>query len=196
MHCHPVLVQCRVLHYLRDTICQDPSGVWNLFAGPQKCWIKRSSFHATGQCFFPRHANDYRESTVLFLDIVILVLWTSVDPLHWEREVIRQDQFGFILESQGTCTSDNWRIFLGALVTLHIALCVVACYMCYVSRNIPSRYSEHKYLTIAMVANLQVFAIGGTSCLEMVVCVFIHRHLTLRSFIYHIPLRSPRIDNC
>ncbi|CAJ1959354.1 unnamed protein product [Cylindrotheca closterium] len=97
---------------------------------------------------------------VLLLDVVILVLWTGVDPLHWQREIIRQDQFGFTLESRGSCTSENWRPFLGALVALHITLCVIACYMCYVARNIPSRYSEHKYLTIAMVSNLQVFAIG------------------------------------
>ncbi|CAJ1959348.1 unnamed protein product [Cylindrotheca closterium] len=99
---------------------------------------------------------------VLLLDVVILVLWTSVDPLYWKREIIRQDQFGFTLESQGYCVSEHWTLFLGALVALHIALCCIACYMCYVSRNIPSRYSEHKYLTIAMVSNLQVFAIGGT----------------------------------
>jgi gamma-aminobutyric acid type B receptor len=98
---------------------------------------------------------------VLLLDVVILVLWTSAYPLHWKRDIIRQDQFGFTLESQGNCTSENWRPFLGALVALHITLCIIACYMCYVSRNIPSRYSEHKYLTIAMVSNLQVFAIGG-----------------------------------
>jgi len=97
---------------------------------------------------------------VLLLDVVILGLWTGFDPLHWQRFVIQQDQFGFTLESQGLCTSEDWKLFLGALVALHVALCIVACYMCYVSRNIPSRFSEHKYLTIAMVSNLQVFAIG------------------------------------
>ena len=99
---------------------------------------------------------------VLVLDVVILTLWTAIEPLHWERTVIREDQFGFPLESQGYCTSDRWELFLGVIIVLHVALCATACYMCYMARNIPSRYSEHKYLTIAMVSNLQVFAIGGT----------------------------------
>lgn len=109
---------------------------------------------------------------VLLLDVVILGLWTGLDPLHWQRYVIQQDQFGFTLESQGVCTSEDWKLFLGALVALHVALCIVACYMCYVSRNIPSRFSEHKYLTIAMVSNLQVFAIGGTCRPATVVCFY------------------------
>ena len=115
---------------------------------------------------------------VLLLDVVILTLWTVADPVHWRRTVIREDQFGFPLESEGYCTSDKWQLFLGVIIALHIALCAVACYMCYVARNIPNRYSEHKYLTIAMISNLQVYAIGGTCCgflvLNWKVYVFSH----------------------
>ena len=98
---------------------------------------------------------------VLMLDVVILVMWTMVDPLHWERDVIQEDEFGNTLESQGYCTSENWRVFLGAIIALHIGLCAVASWLCYVARMIPTKYSEHKYVTIAMISNLQIFIVGG-----------------------------------
>lgn len=99
--------------------------------------------------------------TILLLDVIILVTWTLVAPLHWERDIIREDQFGYPLESQGYCTSEYWRAFIGVLIALHISLCAVASWMCYAARHIPSRYSEHQYVTIAMISNLQIFLIGG-----------------------------------
>lgn len=41
---------------------------------------------------------------VLLMDVIILVLWTVLDPLQWQRVVIREDVFGDVLESQGHCT--------------------------------------------------------------------------------------------
>jgi hypothetical protein len=100
---------------------------------------------------------------VLLVDVIILVSWTLIDPLVWEREVIRQDQFGSSLESQGYCTCDSWQIFASIIAIFHFGLLAVACYMCYVARNIPSKFSEHKFVTIAMISNLQIFVVGGKS---------------------------------
>lgn len=36
----------------------------------------------------------------------------------------------------------------------------VACYMSYAARDIPTLFQEGKYLSIAMISNLQVSAIG------------------------------------
>lgn len=100
-------------------------------------------------------------AVVLLLDLIVLMLWTIIDPLEWHREVIREDQFGDPLESQGYCTCDSWVVFASIIVLLHFGLLAVACYMCYVARNIPSKYSEHKFVTIAMISNLQIFVVGG-----------------------------------
>jgi len=97
---------------------------------------------------------------VLIVDIIILLVWTIVDPLQWERTVISADQFGEPLESQGMCVSDHWSAFGGAIAALHLILMAVACYLCYVSRGIPTRFSEGKYLSIAMISNLQIFIVG------------------------------------
>ena len=97
---------------------------------------------------------------VLLLDVAILLGWTLADPLQWERHVIRQDVFGYTLESQGQCTSDSWMIFGSILATLHIGLIAIACYMCYAARDIPTEFSEGKYLAVAMVSNLQIYIVG------------------------------------
>lgn len=85
---------------------------------------------------------------VLLVDVFILTVWTVVDPLEWQRTVIAADQFGAPLESEGFCRSDHWEIFAGVIAGLHLLLMGTACYMCYVARNIPSKFAESKYLSI------------------------------------------------
>ena len=74
---------------------------------------------------------------VLLIDLFILVTWTIVDPLKWQRTVTSADQFGEPLESEGHCTNDNWVGFAAAIAVLHLVLLAVACWMCYVARDIP-----------------------------------------------------------
>ena len=71
---------------------------------------------------------------VLLIDVSILIAWTVVDSLQWERHIIRADEFGAPLESQGYCTSEHWEAFGGAIAALHVLLLGLACYMCYVAR--------------------------------------------------------------
>ena len=43
----------------------------------------------------------------LFLDVVVLIVWTVVDPLEWTRVTISEDQFGEPLESVGYCKKNR-----------------------------------------------------------------------------------------
>jgi len=97
---------------------------------------------------------------ILLLDITILLVWTIVDPLEWQRTVETVDKFGYPLSSTGQCICDDWVIFAGIIGSLHLALMLLAVGMCYVSRKIPTQLSESKYLGIAMFSNLQIFVIG------------------------------------
>jgi len=97
---------------------------------------------------------------ILFVDVVILSVWTGVDQLRWERTVLMTDVYGNPLSSQGYCTSDHWPIFVGLIAALHFGLLAVACYMCYVTRHIPAKFSEGQYLSLVMLSNLQIFLIG------------------------------------
>lgn len=76
---------------------------------------------------------------VLLVDVAILIIWTVVDPLEWSRTVISADKFGEPLESEGFCSSEHWVIFAGLIAVLHLLLLAVACYLCYVSRGIPTK---------------------------------------------------------
>ena len=97
---------------------------------------------------------------VLLLDVFVLTVWTIVDPLYWERNIVTTDQYGDALLSEGNCTSDHWIVFAATIALLHFGLLGVACYLCYMARDIPTKFSEGKYVTIAMISNLQIFVVG------------------------------------
>lgn len=98
---------------------------------------------------------------VLLIDVSILVAWTAVAPLEWSRSVIRADQFGVPLESEGYCYSEHWTVFGGIIAAFHIALLAIACILCYKAREIPTKFSEGKYVFIAMLSHLQIMVVGG-----------------------------------
>lgn len=97
---------------------------------------------------------------ILFVDVIILMIWTIVDPLQWTRTVSYADKYGEPLASYGYCTSEHWAAFAGSIAALHLSVQTAASYLCYLARNIPTKFSEGKYLILAMVSNLQVFLIG------------------------------------
>lgn len=96
----------------------------------------------------------------LMVDVIILLVWTIVDPLHWRRDDIDEDIFGNVLASEGYCYSDHWFVFGGLIALWHFVLLLAGCYLCYISRDIPTTFSEGKYVAIAMVSNLQIFVVG------------------------------------
>ena len=103
-----------------------------------------------------RKFGNFRETigvigVVLLIDVMILSAWTAIEPLQWARTVVSTDQFGNPLESQGFCTSEHWQVFFGVIAAFHILLIAVACYLCYVARDIPTKFSEGKYVSIAMI---------------------------------------------
>lgn len=98
--------------------------------------------------------------TILAMDVVLLTVWTIVDPLQWQRQVITSDKNGYVLESEGYCTSRHWQAFAGAICGLHFLLLLFASYLSYTSRHISTDFSESKYLAIAMISNLQIFLVG------------------------------------
>lgn len=97
---------------------------------------------------------------VLAIDVCILTVWTILDPLRWERITTSTDQFGEAIESQGFCTSEHWMTFTGVIASFHLILMGVGCYMCYLARSIPERFSNGKYISIAMFSNLQILIVA------------------------------------
>ena len=83
--------------------------------------------------------------SVLAIDIIILTIWTIMQPLEYKRDILIADKFGEPLESYGYCDSDStnsWIPYGISIALLHLLLLCVASYMCYCARNIPSEFSE------------------------------------------------------
>ena len=97
---------------------------------------------------------------ILAIDVIILAVWTAVDPLEWNREVILTDKYGDALSSQGYCVSEHYLVFLSLLAVLHFGVLAAGSYYCYQSWAIPTQFSEGKFVGIAILANLQVFLVG------------------------------------
>ena len=92
----------------------------------------------------------------LLVDVIILSVWTAVDPLQWYRHSLSEDKFGVPLASEGYCVSDSWAVFVSIIAVYHFALLSMASWICYLSRDIPTKFSEGKYVSIAIVSNMQV----------------------------------------
>ena len=75
------------------------------------------------------------------VDIIICAVWTGVDPLHWVRTITSVDIFGQPLSSVGYCSSNNWKAFVAAIGTWHLTLMLIACYLCYLTRNISTKFA-------------------------------------------------------
>ena len=97
---------------------------------------------------------------VLLLDVTVLTTWTVVDPLQWQRNTIVQTQFGESLESEAYCSSDSVLVFATILGGIHLALLGIASYMCYRAKDIPTNFSDGKYVALSIVSKLQILVVG------------------------------------
>lgn len=100
----------------------------------------------------------------LVLNILVLVLWTSLSPLRWERFLVGNvDKFNRDLESVGFCITaeeDGWGPYVWTLLSINLAMVLVANYQAYRSRKMSIEFSESQYVAMIMAALLQAFLIG------------------------------------
>jgi len=97
---------------------------------------------------------------MLMVELVILLTWQIVAPLKWERNILVTDSYGFAIKSVGQCTSQSGRWFLLTLIILHILCLLYALYLSYVTRSIPSMFSESKWIAAAIISMLQILVLA------------------------------------
>lgn len=92
------------------------------------------------------------------LNLVVLVLWTTLDPLFWKRIEIND------MSSYGTCTADQtsvtWKVMLGLLTIVNGAALILANVEAYKARHITTEYGESKHIGMIMGSILQVILVG------------------------------------
>jgi hypothetical protein len=99
------------------------------------------------------------------LNLVVLVTWTLVAPLHWERVIVEEDMFGQPIESRGTCLTQiqngsTETIFLSLLGLVNLSALLLSIYQSYRARKLPSEYNEAFYLLMTNLAILEGLVLG------------------------------------
>mmetsp|Transcript_82729 Transcript_82729/g.233828 ORF Transcript_82729/g.233828 Transcript_82729/m.233828 type:complete len:916 (-) Transcript_82729:46-2793(-) len=94
------------------------------------------------------------------IEAVICGAWAHFDPLHWERKVTHRNEFNFPTESYGHCVSEHAWYYMGPMLLLHVCALFYAVWLCYKTRNISTDFQEGKWISIAMVSNLQIVCFG------------------------------------
>jgi hypothetical protein len=85
-------------------------------------------------------------AVLIFLNCLVLALWTGLDPLTWERIVVDVDVHGRVIESTGGCESDRTAAFLGPLIAINGCALIMALRQAYIGRGMSTDFSESKYI--------------------------------------------------
>lgn len=114
-------------------------------------------------------------AVVFTANLILLLVWTIVDPLHWDRRVINAT------ESYGTCAADPdsvaWKVILALLGVLNGAALVGANVEAWKARNIQTEYGESSYIGLIMASMLQVVLVG------VPLSFLVHENPTARFFV-------------
>lgn len=95
---------------------------------------------------------------LLTANATILLVWTLVDPLEWERTYSMQT-----LVSTGQCKSSGnaWKYCVSFLALVNFGSIVTANIMAYKGRHIGSDFVESKWIMLCTASIFQVFLIGA-----------------------------------
>lgn len=100
-------------------------------------------------------------AAVMAANFAILISWTLVDPLVYERSFeIGTDFWNREIASNGACRSDNTIAYLVPLGVLNAAVVFFASYQAFQARHIQSEFSESSYIGLAVFMMAQAFLSG------------------------------------
>jgi hypothetical protein len=101
------------------------------------------------------------------LNMVILITWTIVAPLRWERVIVEEDMFGQPVQSRGTCLiavndrESTEMIFLCLLIAVNVTALFLSNYQSYRARKLPSEFNETLYLAMTNLVILEGMVLGA-----------------------------------
>jgi len=92
-------------------------------------------------------------------NIIILSLWTALDPMVWNRVTTGYNELEMANESEGNCTAPNM-IFVILLIVLDFGVLTFAVFQSYRARQVAVEFSESAYIAGAMGMILVVFFVA------------------------------------
>lgn len=93
---------------------------------------------------------------ILASSIVVLIAWTVIDPLQWERVVLAERP----LETYGRCTSSNMVPFVVPLFLLVGIITAMVLFIAWKARDIQAEFCEWNYCFYGVFIHLQMMAVG------------------------------------
>jgi hypothetical protein len=102
-----------------------------------------------------RHA-AWPACLLIVMALIILSVWTGVDPMVWVREVI-DDSTG---ESIGRCEGEHFGKFFGPLVAIMLTTLFLTAFMAYKTKDVDDAYSESKWILVLIIVQFEVAIIG------------------------------------
>ncbi|CAB9526274.1 acid type B receptor subunit 2 [Seminavis robusta] len=119
-------------------------------AGSAITRIKIKTHHVMLQCL-----------GLLAANVLVLSLWTALDPLTYTRaDGPGTDGWNRVLSTSGTCQSNQLAPYLVPLVLVNSVCIGIANWQAYEARFIQSEFSEAKYIGITCVSMMQTGLIG------------------------------------
>ena len=100
-------------------------------------------------------------STLLGMNVLVLLLWTFLDPLMYVREDNPgMDGWNRILSTYGACRCDNHVPYTLPLAVINASVLLCATYQAYKSRKVRLEFAESKYIAICIILLLESLLIG------------------------------------
>jgi len=98
---------------------------------------------------------------VIMIQVTILLCWQLINPMQWEREVIRTDTNGFPIQSIGYCTSSESILpYLIPLVVVDGLMLLYALYLCFVTRKVSSEFQEGQWISACVLSIVQILVLS------------------------------------
>ena len=101
-------------------------------------------------------------------EVIILILWTSLDPLTYQRFVTQTDEFNNPTDSVGECYGDSVSFgFVAIVFTLHALSVIFTGIASSFVKDFPVQYQESRYLNLAVLSMGQIYILAVPSVIAV-----------------------------
>jgi hypothetical protein len=89
---------------------------------------------------------------LLLANIIVLTVWTIVDPREVETEYVGYDEFDRPNETESFCQSEHQAVYLSILVVINLGSLAFSLIQAFQARKISTEFNESNYIFVAMVS--------------------------------------------
>lgn len=123
---------------------------------------------------------------LIFSALIVLTLWTILDPLAW----IRVEVDSITLESIGECTSDHYAAFVAPLALLIVIPMIVTGYFAWKTKDVDDAFTESRWIYILIVVQLEVVLVATPTLVILQDVSAEGRYLGLALILWVLPMST------